>query len=100
MQMEENKAKKELEKKQNMLYDAQRVAVAEQVNKNNMEFQLRNRAVAQQMQDENIDRDQMRKTTELNKKLSEQEQDTQELAWTNATELTRSENPLQSKYLS
>lgn len=98
--MEENKAKKELEKKQNMLYDAQRVAVAEQVNKNNIEFQLRNRAVAQQMQDENIDRDQMRKTNELNKKLSEQEQDKQELAWTNSTELTRSENPIQSKYLS
>ena len=47
MQMEENKAKKELEKKQNQLYDAQRVATMEQVNKNNIEFQLRNRAVAQ-----------------------------------------------------
>ena len=54
MQIEENKAKKDLEKKQNMLYDSQRIAVADQVNKNNMEFQLRNRAVAQQMQDENI----------------------------------------------
>ena len=47
MQMEENKAKKELEKKQNMLYDAQRLAVADAVNKNNEDFQLRNRAVSQ-----------------------------------------------------
>ena len=39
--------KKELEKKQNQLYDAQRVAMTDQVNKNNIEFQLRNRAVAQ-----------------------------------------------------
>ena len=36
-------------KKQNMLYDQQRLAVTDQVNKNNIEFQLRNRAVAQQM---------------------------------------------------
>ena len=39
-----------------------------QVNKNNEEFQLRNRAVAQQMMDENLERDKMRKTTELNAK--------------------------------
>lgn len=38
MQMEENKAKKALEKKQDMLYDAQRLAVTDQVNKNNIEF--------------------------------------------------------------
>ena len=46
MQMEENKAKKTMEKKQDMLYDMQRIAMTEQVNKNNIEFQLRNRAVA------------------------------------------------------
>ena len=33
-QMEENRAKKELEKKQNMLYDKQRIAINDQVNRN------------------------------------------------------------------
>lgn len=98
MQMEENKAKKALEKKQDMLYDAQRLAVTDQVNKNNIEFQLRNRAVDQQMMDTNIDRDNMRKTNEYNAKMSDQAQDQKELAWTNATELTRSEDPMSSKF--
>lgn len=56
-----------------MLYDAQRLAVMEQVNKNNIEFQLRNRAVDQQMMDQNVDRDNMRKTNEYNAKMSEQD---------------------------
>lgn len=98
MQMEENKAKKALEKKQDMLYDAQRLAVTDQVNKNNIEFQLRNRAVDQQMMDTNTDRDNMRKTNEYNAKMSDQAQDQKELAWTNATELTRSEDPMSSKF--
>lgn len=41
----------------------------------------------------------MRKTNEYNAKMSEQSQDQQELAWTNATELTRSEDPMSSKVL-
>ena len=69
-----------------------------QVNKNNEEFQLRNRAVAQQMMDENLERDKMRKTTELNAKQADQARDQEELAWTNATQLTRTEDPMSSKY--
>ena len=48
--------------------------------------------------DENLERDKMRKTTELNAKMAEQARDQEELAWTNATQLTRSEDPLSSKY--
>ena len=47
MQMQENKQKKAMQSKQDMLYDQQRLAMTAQVNKNNEEFQLRNRAVAQ-----------------------------------------------------
>ena len=59
--------------------------MTDQVNKNNIEFQLRNRAVAQQTMDINLDRDAMRKENELTVKLTDQERDKQELAWTNAT---------------
>ena len=38
-QMEENRAKKELEKNQNLLYDRQRQAVTDQVNRNQHEFE-------------------------------------------------------------
>ena len=64
MQMEENKQKKELERKQNLLYDNQRLAVNEQVNRNEEEYQKRCLAVAMQTQEENIQRDQMRKDVE------------------------------------
>ena len=52
--MEENKQKKELERKQNMLYDNQRLAVNEQVNRNEDEYRKRCLAVAMQTQEENI----------------------------------------------
>ena len=42
MQMEQNKQKKELEHKQNMLYDKQRLAVMDQTNENNRTFQEQN----------------------------------------------------------
>ena len=44
-QMEENKQKKELEAKQNSMYDMQRLAVADQVGINHREFTQRNLAV-------------------------------------------------------
>jgi len=44
--MEENKQKKELERKQNLLYDNQRLAVNEQVNRNEDEYRKRCLAVA------------------------------------------------------
>lgn len=50
------------------------------------------------MMDTNTDRDNMRKTNEYNAKMSDQAQDQKELAWTNATELTRSEDPMSSKF--
>lgn len=50
------------------------------------------------MMDTNIDRDNMRKTNEYNAKMADQAQDQKELAWTNATELTRSEDPMSSKF--
>ena len=49
--------------------------------------------------DENTERDQMRKTKELDAKMAEQSQDQQELAWTNATLLERSDEDVYSKYM-
>ena len=91
MQMEENKQKKELEKKQNKLYDNQRLAINEQVNRNEDEFTKRNLAVSLQTQEENIQRDQMRKTNERDNKQAEMSRDQQELAWTNSTQLRYTE---------
>ena len=61
-----------MERKQDMLYDAQRLAVTAQVNKNATEFQLRNLAVAQQTMDINNARDNMRKNNEHDAKMADQ----------------------------
>ena len=53
-QMEENKQRKEMEKRNDYLYDMQRLAVTDAVNKNHYEFKMRNLAVAQKAMDENI----------------------------------------------
>ena len=85
--MEEKKQKKEMEKKMDMLYDKQRLAIADQVNRNNVTFQLQNLAVAQKTMDENLQNDADRKQRELEKKLADQARDRAELDWTNRTEL-------------
>ena len=86
-QMEENQAKKDLEKRQNMMYDKQRVAINEEVNRNQHGFERNNYEMTRRMLQENQERDQMRKTNELNHKLSEQQRDADDLAMTNATQL-------------
>ena len=91
-QMEENKAKKELEKKQNLMYDKQRVAINEQVNRNQHTFVKENYEMSRRMLEENLERDQMRKTTEYNQKMSERQRDIDDLAMTNATRLDFSES--------
>ena len=90
-QMEQNKMKKDLQKKQDLAYDNQRLAVNEQVNRNYEEFTRRNYEVAKQTMSHNLAQDQFRKETEHSKKMSDQEQDRSELAWTNATKLEASE---------
>ena len=52
--MEENKAKKELEARQNKLYDDQRIAINEQVNRNHRKFVEENFAVARDTLNNNL----------------------------------------------
>ena len=69
--MEEKKQKKALEHKVNMLYDKQRIEMAETVNYNHFEFSQRNLAVAIKQMEDNQELDRQREENELNKKLAE-----------------------------
>ena len=48
--------------------------------------------MSRRMLEENLERDQMRKTTEYNQKMSERQRDIDDLAMTNATRLDFSES--------
>ena len=54
-----------------MLYDKQRIEMAETVNYNHFEFSQRNLAVAIKQMEDNQELDRQRKENELNKKLAE-----------------------------
>ena len=53
-QIEEKKQKKEMEKKMDMLYDKQRLAVMDEVNRNQHQFAMQNLAVSQKQMDDNL----------------------------------------------
>ena len=86
-QMEEKKQKHAMIKRQDELYDKQRLAVTEAVSKNHHEFVQSNKLAAQNMQSINQVMHGERKTREQLWKQNDQETDKRELAWTNATEL-------------
>ena len=90
-QMEEKKQKKEMEKKMDMLYDKQRIAVMEEVNRNQHQFAMQNLAVAQKQMDDNLQNDADRKQREHDWKMADQARDRAEVAWNNATELRKTE---------
>ena len=86
-QMEEKKQKKAIEKRQDFLYDQQRLAITIQVDKNQQEFEQRNIIMSLSMQDQNQKLDAERKQRENEKRQAELARDREELAWTNATKL-------------
>ena len=100
MQIEENNQKRNFEKRQDFLYDQQRLAVTRAVDENQRNF-------AQQTYDVNKDLQQTNKQLEADRKQREKEEreaeiarDKAELQWTNDTQLKfSSSKSFADKYL-